>query len=97
MFRYLALATCVVLACSALHAENKEQGRLEQVGISSISLWDLTRSDTSTPAWMLHFGVPLGTRPSHQTYFVGEGRLFFDHIDDIRNNYQFWAAVRVRF
>jgi lipid-binding SYLF domain-containing protein len=33
MFRYLALATCVVLACSALHAENKEQGRLEQVGI----------------------------------------------------------------
>jgi lipid-binding SYLF domain-containing protein len=33
MFRYLTLATCVVLASSALHAENKEQGRLEQVGI----------------------------------------------------------------
>src|SRR3954464_12100865 len=33
MFRYLTLAACVVLASSALHAENKEQGRLEQVGI----------------------------------------------------------------
>src|SRR4051812_45685198 len=33
MFRYLTLATCVVLASSALHAEGKEQGRLEQVGI----------------------------------------------------------------
>src|SRR4051812_42648416 len=32
---------------------------------------------------MLHFGVPLDTHPSHPTYFVGEGRLVFDHIDDI--------------
>src|SRR3954452_5884817 len=33
MFRYLTLATCVVLATTALHAANKEQGRLEQAGI----------------------------------------------------------------
>src|SRR3954462_14838669 len=33
MFRYLTLATCVVLASTALHAQNKEQGRLEQVGV----------------------------------------------------------------
>src|SRR5437899_1086063 len=33
MFRYLTLATCIVLASSALNAEDKEQGRLEQVGI----------------------------------------------------------------
>ncbi len=64
---------------------------------TGISFWDLTRSDTFTPAWMVHFGVPLGTHPAHQAYFVGEGRLFFDHIDDISNNYQFWAGVRVRF
>src|SRR3954468_18578952 len=32
MFRHLTLATCVVLASTALHAENKQQGRLEQVG-----------------------------------------------------------------
>ena len=47
---------------------------------------------------MLHFGVPLDTDPSHQTTsFVGEGRLSFDHIDDISNKYQFRAGVRVRF
>jgi hypothetical protein len=28
-------------------------------------------------------------------YFLGEGRLFFDHIDDVQNNYQFWAGVRI--
>jgi hypothetical protein len=39
----------------------------------------------------------LGADPSHQTYFVGEGRLSFDRIDDISNNYQFWAGLRVRF
>jgi lipid-binding SYLF domain-containing protein len=33
MFRYLTLATCVVLASTAVRAENKEQGRLEQVGV----------------------------------------------------------------
>jgi lipid-binding SYLF domain-containing protein len=35
MFRYLTLtlAASVVLASTALHAENKEQGRLEQVGV----------------------------------------------------------------
>lgn len=64
---------------------------------TGISFWDLTRSDTFTPAWMLHFGVPLGTHPKHPLYFLGEGRLFFDHIDDVSNNYQFWAGVRVHF
>jgi hypothetical protein len=46
-------------------------------------------------ARMLHFGVPLATHPKHPLYFLGEGRLFFDHIDDISNNYQFWVGVRV--
>jgi len=64
---------------------------------TGISFWDLTRSDTFTPAWMLHFGVPLGHHPAHQAYFVGEGRLFFDHASDVRNNYQLWAGVRVHF
>jgi len=64
---------------------------------TGISLWDITRSDTFTPAWMIHFGVPLGTHPKHPVYFLGEGRLFFDNIDDVSNNYQFWGGVRVRF
>jgi SH3 domain-containing YSC84-like protein 1 len=33
MFRYLTLATCFVLASTALSAQNKEQGRLEQVAV----------------------------------------------------------------
>ena len=64
---------------------------------TGISFWDLTHSDTFTPAWMLHFGVPLGNSPKHPVYLVGEGRLFFDNIDDVSNNYQVWGGVRIRF
>ena len=62
---------------------------------TGLSLWDLTHSDTFTPALLLHFGVPLGHHPTHPVYFLGEGRLFLDHADDLRNNYQFWAGVRI--
>ena len=63
---------------------------------TGLSLWDLTRSETFTPAWMVHFGVPLGTHKV-QPYFLTEGRLFLDNADDARNNYQFWAGVRLKF
>ena len=62
---------------------------------TGISFWDITHSDTFTPAWMLHFGVPLGTHPRHPLYLMGEGRLFLRQADDIRNNYQFWAGLRI--
>jgi hypothetical protein len=75
---------------------NKYVGGGSFVG-TGLSLWDITHSDTFTPAWMLHFGVPLGTHPKHPVYFVGEGRLFLKQLDDISNNYQFWAGVRVHF
>jgi hypothetical protein len=65
------------------------------LGFTGLSLWDISRRDTFTPAWMLHFGIPLGTHPAHPVYFLGEGRLFFDHIDDVSNNYQFWGGIRV--
>lgn len=61
---------------------------------TGLSLWDITRSETFTPAWMLHFGIPIGSSP---VYFLGEGRLFFDNIDEVKNNYQFWGGVRVHF
>ena len=61
---------------------------------TGLSLWDITRSETWTPAWMFHFGVPFGASP---VYFLGEGRLFFDGIDDVSNNYNFWGGVRVKF
>lgn len=64
---------------------------------TGLSLWDLTRSDTFTPAWMLHLGLPLGHSVSRPVHFVGEGRLFFDGIDEIKSNYLLWAGVRVHF
>jgi hypothetical protein len=63
---------------------------------TGLSLWDITHGDTFAPAWMLHVGVPLGNHPRHPVHFLGEGRLFLDHADDLQNNYQFWAGVRIR-
>jgi hypothetical protein len=64
---------------------------------TGLSLWDLTRGDTFTPAWLLHFGLPLSRSARHPVFFIGEGRLFFDHIGDVRNNYLIWGGVRVQF
>jgi hypothetical protein len=64
---------------------------------TGLSLWDLTRGDTFTPAWLLHFGLPLTKNANHPVFFIGEGRLFFDHIGDVRNNYLLWGGVRVHF
>ena len=63
---------------------------------TGLSLWDVTRSDSFEPAWLLHFGLPLGNHPKHPVHFLGEGRLFFKELDDVQNNYQFWAGVRVK-
>ena len=62
---------------------------------TGLSLWDLTRSDTWTPAWLLHFGVPLSKGSRYPIHFIAEGRLFFDHADDIQSNYLVWGGVRV--
>jgi hypothetical protein len=64
---------------------------------TGISFWDLTRSDTWTPAWLLHFGLPLSRSERVPVFFIGEGRLFFDHIDDVRNNYLVWGGLRIQF
>lgn len=62
-----------------------------------VGLWDLTRSDTLTPTAMVHLGLPLAPNVRYPLFFLLEGRVFFDGIDEIDNNYQFWAGVRVRF
>src|SRR6185503_1065640 len=67
---------------------NKYVGRAFLGG--GLSLWDITRSDTFTPAAMVHIGLPLNDQARFPVYFLVEGRLFFDHIDEIDNNYQFW-------
>jgi hypothetical protein len=64
---------------------------------AGLSLWDLTRSDTFAPAWMVHVGVPLAKDARFPVYFLVEGRVFLDQLDDVSNNYQFWGGVRVAF
>ena len=62
---------------------------------TGISAWDITDSDTVTPAVLLQFGVPLTA--SDRVYFIGQGRMFLDNADDVQNNYLVWGGVRVRF
>ena len=73
---------------------NKYVGGGAFVG-TGISLWDVTHSDTITPAWMLHFGIPL--TQAQKVYFVGQARMYLDNADDIKNNYLLWGGVRVHF
>lgn len=73
---------------------NKYAGKRNILLGTGLSLWDLTHSDTFTPAWMVHVGVPLGTE---RAYLMGEGRLFLKDLDNIENNYQVWAGLRIRF
>ena len=63
---------------------------------TGLSFWDLTRSDTFTPAWLLHFGVPVNKGARLPVFIIAESRLFLDHADDLANNYQFWGGVRVQ-
>jgi hypothetical protein len=62
-----------------------------------LSLWDITRGDTFTPAWLVHFGIPVNKGAHVPVFFIAEGRLFFDHIDEASSNYQFWGGLRVHF
>lgn len=64
---------------------------------TGLSLWDITRGETFTPGWLVHFGVPLNKGSKTPVYFLGEGRLFFDNIDSADNNYQAWAGIRIHF
>lgn len=64
---------------------------------TGLSLWDLTRSHLWTPAWLLHFGLPLSRSTRYAVFFVGEGRLFFKQLGDVGNNYEIWGGVQVRF
>jgi hypothetical protein len=104
------LAGAVGLAISLVNADHKtnehelfvdvEANKFLRGGVfvgTGLSLWDLAHSDTFTPAWMVHVGLPLTRNPSIPVHLLVEGRLFFDHADDIRNNYQFWGGVRVHF
>ena len=64
---------------------------------TGLSLWDRPRGQAWTPAWLLHFGVPVSRSEEFLVFVVGEGRLFLDRIGDVTDDYQVWAGVRIRF
>lgn len=75
---------------------NRYLGRHVFVGVG-LSMWDLSHSDTITPAAMVHLGLPIAPTARIPVFFIVEGRLFLDSTDELDNNYQFWGGVRVRF
>jgi hypothetical protein len=65
---------------------------------TGLGLWDFTHSETTSPTWLVHYGIRLSPESARAPiYWVGQGRLFLDELDDIDNNYQFWTGLRVRF
>jgi hypothetical protein len=66
---------------------------------TGLGLWDIFDGDNLAPTVLLHGGVPLARYPDNRprALFVVEGRLFLNELDDIDNNYQFWAGVRYVF
>ena len=65
---------------------NKYVGGNVFLGVG-LSLWDVTHSDTMTPAALVHMGLPLAPHAKWPVYFLVEGRAFFDGVDDLANNY----------
>jgi hypothetical protein len=74
---------------------NRYLARRSFVG-TGLSLWDLTRSGMWTPAWLLHFGIPLSRSARYAVFFIGEGRLFFTRLGDVAGSYEIWGGIQVR-
>lgn len=63
---------------------------------TGLGVWDMTHSDTVAPSWLFGFGRELMRTQSDsgRLFFIGQGRLLLDELDDASNNYQFWGGVR---
>ncbi|HEX7486655.1 MAG TPA: hypothetical protein VF332_10915, partial [Vicinamibacterales bacterium] len=84
---------------SSLFAEaelNRWFGRKGFIG-TGIGVWDFTHGDTVAPVWLLQGGRQIwrASGPkANELHFVVTGRMFLNKMDDIANNYQFWAGLR---
>jgi hypothetical protein len=62
---------------------------------TGIGVWDVNHSDTVAPVWLLQGGKRLWTGGNKsEMHFVVTTRLFLNKLDDVSNNYQFWAGLR---
>ena len=64
---------------------------------TGLGVWDAF--DDGTLNLLLHGGAPVAKYPDGRArlLFVIEARLFFDELDNIDNNYQFWGGLRYVF
>ena len=78
---------------------NRWFGRKGFIG-TGIGVWDITHSDTVAPVWLIQGGkllwkgTPKAPGDGSELHFVVTARLFLNKMDDLSNNYQFWAGVR---
>lgn len=66
---------------------------------TGVGLWDINHTKNMTPNLLFSAAAPLSRwRDDHARLLLNfEGRLFFDEISDIDNNYQFWLGLRYVF
>jgi hypothetical protein len=66
---------------------------------AGVGIWDFNHGDNATGSLLVHGGVPLTKYSSGQSRLLlaVEGRLFFDNLDQVDNNYQAWAGLRYVF
>jgi len=56
-----------------------------------VSFWDLTNSENRALALLIQMGLG-----GEKVQFSVEGRAPFEDLDNLGNNYMFWAGVRIR-
>jgi hypothetical protein len=67
---------------------------------AGIGVWDIFSDDDiggRDGDIMGQFGIHLTDTDSVRISWVNQGRLFFDTLDDIENNYMFWTGLRFQF
>src|SRR4051812_23880258 len=92
MFRCLTLATCVALASTALHADNKEHARLEQVGVVMQEVLDVP---DNIPQQLLEKAECVIVIPSMTKVAMGVGGSYGRGAMSCRSGVEFngpWAA-----
>ncbi len=63
---------------------------------TGVGVWDFNHGNNVTGNLLIHLGAPIARYVDGRSraLFVVEGRLFFDQMSHIDNNYQFWAGLR---
>ena len=86
---------------TSLFADAEFNYKLDNGGYigTGLGIWDFNHSDNATLNLLVNLGLPLTKYAdgAGKLLFTVEGRLFFDEIDNIDNNYQFWGGLRYVF